>query len=205
MAKYGGADKEAKWCLGFLDVGRTVQPSQSVPVALAVRCALRCLAGQLVVMPLVLHELLAGQGSAVRWSCATVEACHLPGHASHLVALALLLLVDDALFNAMHRAAHRSRALFRWFHALHHMCRAPSGMFAMLAHPSELTPSLAAIGVFRPLHPFRYYSLLPVLSVTLPHSSTYSQLTPLLHRRLPAAPVQRHLRCKLYKVFTHNN
>jgi hypothetical protein len=145
--------------LGLLDDGRTVQPSQSVPVALAVRCALRCLAGQLVVMPLMLHELLAGRGSAVRWPCATVEACHLPGHASHLVALALLLLVDDALFYAMH-----------------HTCRAPSGMFAMLAHPSELTPSLAAIGVFRPLHPFRYYSLLPVLSVTLSHSSTYSQL-----------------------------
>ena len=70
-----------------------------------------------------------------------------------LLHLALLLLFDDCLFYVLHRGAHASRALYHWYHAVHHKCRVPSGMFAMLAHPAEFAPGMVALKVFNP-HPY---------------------------------------------------
>ena len=97
-------------------------------------------------------EHLAGLG-VVRWSCTTQASCNLPQHHDFLLHLALLLLFDDCLFYVLHRGAHASRALYHWYHAVHHKCRVPSGMFAMLAHPAEFAPGMVALKVFNP-HPY---------------------------------------------------
>lgn len=56
---------------------------------------------------------------------------HLP------LSLIIYLLVQDGWFYWTHRAMHRSKALFRAAHAVHHQSRPPTAWTAMSFHPLE--------------------------------------------------------------------
>jgi 4-alpha-methyl-delta7-sterol-4alpha-methyl oxidase len=89
------------------------------------------------------HALVNGAAafalSLTLWPLYQLRGVHLgpwPAWWAVLGQLALFLVVDDALFYALHRTLH-TRWLFRRVHAVHHRVHAPFALTGAIMHPLE--------------------------------------------------------------------
>ncbi len=68
-----------------------------------------------------------------------------PGLAAFFAQLVTILLLDDAVFYALHRAMHTHPTLYRLLHAKHHESYAPSPIEILYSHPGE--SGLVSLGI----------------------------------------------------------
>jgi sterol desaturase/sphingolipid hydroxylase (fatty acid hydroxylase superfamily) len=97
--------------------------------------------------PLILLNLVAVSGGTVFgvWLLQDAFAFGWPGLLPILAQLVILLVVDDAVFYAIHRAMHEVPWLYRTFHAKHHEAYAPVPIEILYTNPLET--SLVTFGM----------------------------------------------------------
>lgn len=96
---------------------------------------------------IALNLVLVAAGSVVGiWAISGFLRPAWPGLATFAAQFALLLLLDDLVFYAVHRVMHEVPALYRRFHAHHHRAYAPVPIELLYTHPAETTLVTLGIG-----------------------------------------------------------